>query len=78
VYGLKNGAGLVLTVARYVTPSGNDIQGIGINPDISGKSIVPLPLPVMGTDTSRIDFNDVRSRLGPSMCQLPEEHGRSQ
>jgi carboxyl-terminal processing protease len=78
VYGLKNGAGLVLTVARYVTPSGNDIQGIGINPDISGKSIVPFPLPVMGTDTSRIDFNDVRSRLGPSMCQLPEEHGRSQ
>merc|ERR1712160_121939 len=30
VYGLQNGGGLVLTVARYITPSGLDIQGTGI------------------------------------------------
>ncbi|OEU14851.1 ClpP/crotonase, partial [Fragilariopsis cylindrus CCMP1102] len=34
VYGLKNGAGLVVTVARYVTPNGSEIQGKGITPDI--------------------------------------------
>ena len=70
VYGLKNGAGLVLTVARYVTPAGNDIQGKGITPDLEGN--VPLSLPgiALGTDTSKIDFADIRQRL--SMCQIPE------
>lgn len=67
VYGLKNGAGLVLTVARYVTPAGTDIQGSGISPDISGH--VAPPIPGLSTDTSGVDFADVRQRL--SMCQVP-------
>lgn len=33
VFGLEDGEGLVLTVARYLTPSGIDIQGRGIDPD---------------------------------------------
>ena len=73
VYGLKNGAGLVLTVARYVTPGGTDIQGVGITPDISGAKIVPIPLPGLQSDTSKVDFSEIRGRLSPSMCQVPEQ-----
>jgi carboxyl-terminal processing protease len=34
-----DGSGLAVTVARYVTPSGRDIQNLGIEPD------QPLPQP---------------------------------
>jgi len=73
VYGLKNGSGLVLTVARYVTPSGIDIQGTGIKPDIDGPGIIPRGLPgiVTPVSTSKVDFDDIRTRLGPSMCTPP-------
>jgi carboxyl-terminal processing protease len=71
VYGLDNGAGLILTVATYVTPSGTNIQGVGIQPDIQGH--VSMMLPGMSTDTSGVDFNDIKSRLDPSMCRLPAE-----
>lgn len=74
VYGLKNGAGLVLTVARYVTPGGNEIQGIGITPDIAGNMPAPVVVPVLSTDTSKVDFKDIAKRLDPSMCQVPVEH----
>ena len=74
VYGLKNGAGLVLTVARYVTPAGNEIQGIGITPDIPEHVPAPPIIPVLSTDTSKVDFQEVARRLDPSMCKLPEEH----
>jgi carboxyl-terminal processing protease len=70
VYGLKNGAGLVLTVASYVTPGGNEIQGIGISPDITGG--VPLMLPGISTDTSKVDFMEVANRLSPAMCTVPD------
>jgi carboxyl-terminal processing protease len=70
VYGLKNGAGLVLTVARYVTPNGTDIQGTGINPDLSDG--VSLLLPGVVSDTSRVDFKEIKSRLDPSFCSVPE------
>lgn len=74
VYGLKNGAGLVLTVARYVTPNQGEIQGVGIQPDILGANLIPSPLlpGPLGTDTSRIDFADVMQRLSPTMCSVPE------
>ncbi|CAB9502702.1 CtpA-like serine protease [Seminavis robusta] len=73
VYGLKNGAGLVLTVARYVTPGGNEIQGIGITPDIKGG--VPLPIPGISADTSKVDFKEVAKRLSPEMCTVPDFKG---
>lgn len=71
VYGLKNGAGLVLTVAKYVTPNGHSIHGIGITPDLSGG--VPLPIPGIYTDTSKIDFGVIKSRLDPAVCPVPSE-----
>lgn len=71
VYGLKNGAGLVLTVARYATPSGSDIQGVGITPDI-GTEAMPFGPFGLGTDTSKIDFNDIRNRLSEKQCRIPE------
>lgn len=71
VYGLKNGAGLVLTVARYVTPSGSDIQGVGITPDL-GTQAMPFGLLGLGTDTSKIDFNDIKNRL-ENVCRIPVE-----
>ena len=73
VYGLKNGAGLVLTVARYVTPNGTEIQGKGVTPDITEG--VPFNLPFVGTDTSKVDFGTISNRLDPSMCQVPTPHG---
>lgn len=74
VYGLKNGAGLVLTVARYVTPGGSEIQGIGITPDIAGNVPAPVVVPVLSSDTSKVDFSDISKRLQPSACKVPEEH----
>lgn len=71
VYGLKNGAGLVLTVARYVTPNGTEIQGLGITPDIKGN--VPFFFPGFSTDTSKVDFADISRRLHPPMCQVPNQ-----
>ena len=78
VYGLKNGAGLVLTVARYVTPSGNDIQGIGITPDIEGNMPAPVIVPVLSSNTATVDFKDISRRLDPSFCTIPAEHKTSE
>jgi carboxyl-terminal processing protease len=74
VYGLKNGAGLVMTVARYVTPSGNEIQGVGITPDIAGSMPAPVIIPILSSDTSKVNFQEISKRLDPSFCKVPEEH----
>jgi carboxyl-terminal processing protease len=71
VYGLKNGAGLVLTVAKYITPKGYEIQGNGIVPDI--KDNVPNRF-FQQADTTKVDFADIANRLGPDMCQTPYQH----
>jgi len=69
VYGLKNGSGLVLTVARYVTPAGTDIQGSGITPDIEAK--LPTPLVIgLSTDTSKVDFQEVAMKRNSCLCPL--------
>ncbi|HKJ15932.1 MAG TPA: S41 family peptidase [Xanthomonadales bacterium] len=36
---LRNGAGIKLTTARYYTPSGRSIQALGIEPDVSLRSM---------------------------------------
>lgn len=76
VYGLKNGAGLVLTVARYITPSGYEIQGKGITPDLKGQ-MAPIYVPVLSSDTSKVDFHEISKRLEPSFCKPPEERSTS-
>mmetsp|Transcript_14062 Transcript_14062/g.34041 ORF Transcript_14062/g.34041 Transcript_14062/m.34041 type:complete len:534 (+) Transcript_14062:70-1671(+) len=73
VYGLKNGAGLVLTVARYVTPNGTDIQGTGITPDIKGEMPAPVQIPVLSSNTAKVDFDEIRQKLDPSMCAIPQD-----
>jgi carboxyl-terminal processing protease len=70
VYGLKSGGGLVLTVARYVTPDGVDIQGKGIQPDIRGH--VSPPIPGFLSDTSGVDFAEIRQRTSPALCKVPD------
>ncbi len=40
---LENGAALELTVARYYTPSGEDISGIGVRPDIHAVDDLRTP-----------------------------------
>lgn len=40
--GLGDGSGLAVTVARYVTPSGRDIQNLGIEPDHRLEQPEPL------------------------------------
>ena len=64
VYRLQNGGGLVLTISKYVTPNGIDIQGTGIVPDINTKP----PLLFGPTETSKIDFVEISARLKGGMC----------
>ena len=45
---LGNGSGLAVTVARYLTPSGRDIQNLGIEPDLGLTE--PEPLNPGGSD----------------------------
>ena len=45
---LGDGSGLAITVARYVTPSGRDIQNLGIDPDLQLQG--PEPLNPGGSD----------------------------
>lgn len=73
VYGLKNGAGLVLTVAKYVTPDHTEIQGVGLRPDVDGmvpQTLLPLP-GLYASDTSAVDFDRAR-RQHLTMCVRPD------
>eukprot|EP00978_Attheya_sp_CCMP212_P025354 scaffold81392_cov32-Attheya_sp.AAC.1 len=72
VYGLKNGSGLVVTVARYTTPQGTDIQGTGIQPDFPSKgNLPPAFIPILSSDTSKVDFTEIQKRLDPAVCPAP-------
>ncbi len=74
VYGLNNGYGLVLTVAKYLTPGGIDINKVGIVPDVSKEVAlpsVPLFVPLLGSDTSRVNFNDVKERM--TICSTNDD-----
>ena len=47
---LNDGSGLAVTVASYLTPSGRDIQNLGIDPD----RLLELPEPLNpGSDEDR-------------------------
>jgi len=47
---LSDGSGLAVTVASYLTPSGRDIQNLGINPD----RLLEMPEPINpGSDEDR-------------------------
>lgn len=38
VFGLPDGGGVIVTVAEYLTPDGEKIQGLGLKPDIERKA----------------------------------------
>jgi len=70
VYVLENGYGLILKVAKYLTPRGTDINKVGIVPDVSWEDALlsaPVFFPVVGSDNSRVDFDDVLRRLDPTI-----------
>jgi carboxyl-terminal processing protease len=41
VQALSSGSGIAITKAKYMTPSGRDIQSIGITPDFQSKACAP-------------------------------------
>jgi carboxyl-terminal processing protease len=50
---LSDGSGLAVTVARYLTPSGRDIQNLGIEPDVTLPQ--PEPLEPGGPDDAWLE-----------------------
>jgi carboxyl-terminal processing protease len=55
LYGLDDGAGLKLTVARYFTPSGRSIQGSGVVPDVAVR---PAPKGMPGLNGPALVASD--------------------
>jgi carboxyl-terminal processing protease len=55
LFGLDDGAGLKLTIARYFTPSGRSIQDVGIQPDIPVRGADGLPPGLKGAERARSD-----------------------
>jgi carboxyl-terminal processing protease len=48
LFGLDDGAGLKLTIARYFTPSGRSIQDKGVVPDVVVRATANVPLGLRG------------------------------
>jgi carboxyl-terminal processing protease len=55
LFGLDDGAGLKLTIARYMTPSGRSIQDTGIAPDVVVKPADTVPAGLFGPQRVRSD-----------------------
>jgi len=70
VYGLNDGSGLVMTVARYETPRGTDINKIGIQPDLYIKSSALESIPGFDSrpDLGKLDFNKIFAAEREQFC----------
>jgi carboxyl-terminal processing protease len=55
LFGLDDGAGLKLTIARYFTPSGRSIQDVGIQPDVMVRAADDVPAGLKGADRVKVD-----------------------
>jgi carboxyl-terminal processing protease len=55
LFGLDDGAGLKLTIARYFTPSGRSIQDVGITPDVPVSAAEGLPPGLKGAERTKVD-----------------------
>jgi carboxyl-terminal processing protease len=55
LFGLDDGAGLKLTIARYFTPSGRSIQDTGIQPDLPIAAGGDLPAGLRGEQRTQAD-----------------------
>lgn len=88
LYGLEDGAGLKLTIARYFTPSGRSIQDTGIEPDVfqapdsepepSGRLQSDTAAPPTSTDLQLQAAIDVISRwpVGISAAERRKQHSK--
>jgi carboxyl-terminal processing protease len=55
LFGLDDGAGLKLTIARYFTPSGRSIQDKGVVPDVVVRAAANVPLGLAGNQRLAAD-----------------------
>ncbi|MDP2341569.1 MAG: S41 family peptidase [Deltaproteobacteria bacterium] len=55
LFGLDDGAGLKLTIARYFTPSGRSIQDKGVVPDVVVRGVRDLPASARGPARVAVD-----------------------
>ncbi|HEY4221859.1 MAG TPA: S41 family peptidase [Myxococcota bacterium] len=55
LFGLDDGAGLKLTIARYFTPSGRSIQDVGIEPDVPVRPGPDVPPGLQGVERVKQD-----------------------
>lgn len=55
LFGLDDGAGLKLTIARYFTPSGKSIQDKGVIPDVVVRGVRDVPLSAHGAARAAVD-----------------------
>ena len=69
VFGLEDGSGLVITVAKYVTPSGVSIQGTGVQPDVKSDlgSILGGAVRI-NSDMKEGEWEMAKSRQGGKLC----------
>lgn len=51
IYPLPDGSAIKITTARYLTPSGRDINSVGITPDIAADDVKPADFGRPETDT---------------------------
>ena len=70
---LGDGSGLRLTTAKYYTPKGRSIHGIGISPDIivKGKPTTAVPIRERDLDKTLRDANKEEMAIPPSPAPEP-------
>jgi carboxyl-terminal processing protease len=70
---LGDGSGLRLTTAKYYTPKGRSIHGIGISPDIivKGKPTTAVPIRERDLDKNLRDANKEEMTIPPSPAPEP-------
>jgi carboxyl-terminal processing protease len=67
VYPLPDGSAIKITTARYLTPSGRDLNAVGINPDVTVPFVDPQNVGQLETDGQlRRAVEIVRSQLAAS------------
>lgn len=57
---LSDGSAVKITTAKYYTPSGVCIQGVGVEPDYEIKALPDFELPYMASGTAELSDNDIQ------------------
>lgn len=70
---LPDGYGLKLTIARYYTPNGREIQTQGITPDIEIKQELPSQKDPAEKQRRLVKEKDLKNHLEPEGGEAPEE-----